>query len=67
MRTAWNLSIDQRPDPVALPENADDVASIVNFARVAGMRVAPQGTGHNPGPLGDLASTILLRTTGCGR
>lgn len=62
VRTAWNLSIDQRPDLVALPENADDVASIVNFARVAGMRVVPQGTGHNPGPLGDLASTILLRT-----
>lgn len=61
-RMAWNLSIDQQPELVALPENADDVAAIVNFARGAGLRVAPQGTGHNAGPLGDLAGTILLRT-----
>lgn len=62
VRAAWNLSIDQRPEFVALPENADDVAAIVDFARSAGLRVAPQGTGHNASPLGDLAGTILLRT-----
>jgi hypothetical protein len=62
VRTAWNLSIDQCPELVALPENAEDVVAIVDFARAAGLRVAPQGTGHNAGPLGDLAGTILLRT-----
>jgi hypothetical protein len=62
VRMAWNLSIDQRPELVALPENADDVVAIVDFARAAGLRVAPQGTGHNASPLGNLTSTILLRT-----
>lgn len=62
VRMAWNLSIDQRPRLVALPENADDVVAIVDFARGNGLQLAPQGTGHNAGPLGDLTETILLRT-----
>jgi hypothetical protein len=59
---AWNVSVDQRPDAVALPESAEDIAAIVDFARKAGLFVAPQRTGHNAVPLGDLAETILLRT-----
>ena len=47
--------IDQRPAFVAFPESADDVVAIVEHARRHGLRVAPQGTGHNAGPLGDLA------------
>jgi len=62
VRMAWNLSIDQQPVLVALPESADDVSAVVDFARAAGLRVAPQGTGHNAAPLGDLTDTILLRT-----
>ncbi len=48
---------------MAFPETADDVVAIVEHARRHGLRVAPQGTGHNAGPLGDLADTILLSTS----
>ena len=61
-RQAWNLAIDQRPAFVVLAESAGDVAATVDAARAAGLRVAPQGTGHNAAALGDLAGTILLRT-----
>jgi FAD binding domain len=61
-RRAWNLSHDQRPALVAQPADAHEVAEIVQFAAQNGLRVAPQATGHNPGPFGDLSNTILLRT-----
>jgi FAD/FMN-containing dehydrogenase len=62
-RQAWNLAVDQRPAAVALPESADDVVEVVNFARRHGLRVAPQGTGHNAAALGGtLDNTILLKT-----
>ena len=51
-RLAWNLAVDQRPAAVVLPETAEDVVAVVNFAREHGLRVAPQGTGHNASPLG---------------
>jgi FAD/FMN-containing dehydrogenase len=62
-RTAWNLAVDQRPAAVALPDSAEDVIAIVDFARAHGYRVAPQGTGHNAAPLGWLDETILLKTS----
>ncbi len=62
-RRAWNLAVDQQPAAVALPETVDDVVAIVDFAREHGLRVAPQGTGHNAGPLGWLDETILLKTS----
>ena len=46
-----------------LAESAADVAETVRAARAAGLRVAPQGTGHGAGSLGDLSDTVLLRTT----
>jgi hypothetical protein len=61
-RQAWNLAVDQTPAAVALPASADDVAAIVTFAKANGLRVAPQGTGHNAGTLGDLSDTILVKT-----
>ena len=61
-RLAWNLVADQQPAAVALPESARDVAAIVRWARERGLRVAPQGTGHNAIPLGSLAHTVLLKT-----
>ena len=62
LRAAWNLSIDQRPEAVALPENVDSVSVVILFARAHGLRVMPQATGHGAGAAGDLAGTILLRT-----
>jgi FAD/FMN-containing dehydrogenase len=61
-RLAWNLSADQQPEAVALPESADDVIAVVRWARLRGLRVAPQGTGHNALPLGSLAHTVLVKT-----
>jgi hypothetical protein len=62
-RRAWNLAADQHPAAVAFPESAADVVQIVNYARENGLRVTVQGTGHGAMSLGDLADTILVRTT----
>jgi FAD/FMN-containing dehydrogenase len=61
-RLAWNLAADQQPAAVALPESAKDVVAVVRWARERGLRIAPQGTGHNALPLGSLAHTVLLKT-----
>ena len=63
-RQAWNLAADQRPALVALPESAEDVVAVVEFARGPGLRVAPQGTGHAAAPLGPLHDTVLVKTSG---
>jgi FAD/FMN-containing dehydrogenase len=62
-RMPWNVAFDQRPAAVAYPANADEVGEVVRAAAAAGLRVAPQGTGHNAGPLGDLSDAMLLRTS----
>src|SRR5438105_9801808 len=62
-RQAWNLAVAQRPAAVVLAETAEDVAAVVRFAREQGLRIAPQGTGHNASPLGPLHDTILLKTS----
>jgi FAD/FMN-containing dehydrogenase len=62
-RQAWNLAVDQRPAAVALPESADDVIAVVEYARAHGLRVAAQGTGHNAAPLGPLDDTVLVKTS----
>jgi FAD/FMN-containing dehydrogenase len=62
-RGAWNAAVDQRPAAVAYPADTAEVAAVVRAAAAAGLRVAAQGTGHNAGPLGDLSTTVLLRTS----
>ncbi len=62
VRSAWNLGVDQRPEMVAYPANASDVAAIVGYARAHRLLVTPQSTGHNAAARGDLNGTILLRT-----
>jgi FAD/FMN-containing dehydrogenase len=62
-RQAFNLHIDQLPDVVALPADAEDVARVVRFAGERGLRIAAQRTGHAATPLGDLTGTILLKTS----
>src|SRR5438105_7070257 len=62
-RQAWNLAVDQRPAAVVYAESADDVVATIDFARERGLRVAPQGTGHNAAPLGPLEDTVLLKTS----
>lgn len=62
-RQAWNLAVDQRPTAVAVPRSAEEVAAVVAFAREHGLRVAPQGTGHNAGAIASLEDTILVKTS----
>ena len=50
-RLAWNRAVDQRPAAVAVPRSAHDVSRLVRLASEHGLRVAPQSTGHNAGPL----------------
>jgi FAD/FMN-containing dehydrogenase len=61
-RQAWNLAVDQRPFAVVRVESADDVVRLVEFARVHGLRIAPQGTGHGASALPDLEDAMLVRT-----
>jgi FAD/FMN-containing dehydrogenase len=61
-RKAFNLTLDQRPAAIAFPPDEADVAAVVRFARENGLRVAPQRTGHNAGPLEDLHDVLLLKT-----
>ena len=65
-RQGFNLAVDQRPAAVAYPADASEVAEVVSAARAAGLRIAPQTTGHNAGPLGSLEHTVLLKTSGMG-
>ena len=62
-RSGFNLLRDQHPAAVAFPANAEDVALAVAYARAAGLRVAPQATAHNQGPLGGLEETLLLNVS----
>jgi FAD/FMN-containing dehydrogenase len=62
-RGTFNVNVDQRPAMIALPNTADEVGAVVRYAAANGLRVAPQRTGHNAGPLGPLGETILLKTT----
>ncbi len=62
-RSGFNLLGDQHPEAVAFPVDASDVAAAVTYARRAGLRVAPQATGHNQDPLGDLDGTLLLNVS----
>ena len=65
-RIAFNLTLDQHPTLIAYPSSAAEVAEVVRFAKERELRVAPQRTGHNAGPLGSLERTILLKTDDLG-
>ena len=52
-RLAWNRAVDQRPAAVAVPRSAHDVSRLVRLATEHCLRVAPQSTGHNAGPLAE--------------
>jgi FAD/FMN-containing dehydrogenase len=61
----WNVAVDQRPAAVAFPRTAQEAAEVVVAAAGAGLRVAPQSTGHAAGPLaeGSLADVVIVRTS----
>ena len=63
-RRAWNLSVDQRPAAVAMPESPEDVVAVIEVAREHGLRVAPQGTGHSAAPRASLERSVLVDMSG---
>ena len=67
-RVAWNFAIDQRPADVAFPSTAAEVSTVVRLATESGLRVAPQSTGHNAGPLAaqGLDDVVIVRTSEMG-
>lgn len=63
-RMPWNLQVDEHPAAVAYPADPQEVTRVVRAAAAAGLRVAPQGTGHGAPPLaGRLGDAVLLRTS----
>jgi FAD/FMN-containing dehydrogenase len=62
-RQAFDLLVDLQPEAVVFPTDERDVAAVVDYAREQGLRIAPQSTGHNAGPLGSLEGTILVQTS----
>jgi FAD/FMN-containing dehydrogenase len=62
-RRTFNLLVDQRPAAVAVPADEREVAAAVAHAAARGLRVAPQATGHNAGPLGSLDGTLIVNTS----
>jgi FAD/FMN-containing dehydrogenase len=65
-REAFNLVLDQQPAAIALPRSPDEVSEVVRSAAADGKRITTQRTGHLATPLGSLADTFLVRTTGLG-
>jgi FAD/FMN-containing dehydrogenase len=61
-RQAFNLTVDQRPELIAYPADEREVIALVRQARAQGLRVAPQRTGHNAGPIDWERPAMLLRT-----
>ena len=67
-RLPWNVALDQRPAAVATPRTVAEVQEVVRRAVAAGLRVAPQSTGHNAGPLAarGLDDVVIVRTSEMG-
>ncbi len=65
-RLPWSAAVDQRPAAVAIPRSATEVSEVVRAAAGLGLRVAPQSTGHNAGPLAaqGLDDVVVVRTSG---
>jgi hypothetical protein len=65
VRMPWNVAAQQQPAAVAVPTTVEEVQLVVRAARAAGLRIAPQGTGHGAAALAarNLDDVVLLRTT----
>jgi hypothetical protein len=62
-RQTFNVLVDQRPAAIAFPVDEADVVAAVEYARRHGLRIAPQATGHNAGPLGSLEDTLIVHVS----
>ena len=66
-RRSWNLAVDQHPAAVVEPATPEDVEAVIRFAAQAGLRVAPQATGHGSESLPPLEGALLLKTSAMRR
>jgi hypothetical protein len=62
-RATFNLLDDQRPDLIALPEDAGGVVAAIALARGKGLRVAAQSTGHGAACRHPLDGALLVNTS----
>jgi hypothetical protein len=62
-RGTFNVLDDQQPVAIVFPADERDVVAAVRYARERGLRIAPQATGHNAGPLGSLDETIIVHVS----
>jgi hypothetical protein len=62
-RQTFNVLTDQQPVAIVFPADEHDVVAAVEYARDRGLRIAPQATGHNAGPLGSLDETIIVHVS----
>ena len=60
-RKAWNLTVDQHPALIVIPQNANDVAEALRFAQAHGLEVAVQATGH--GVIREANGSLLIVTS----
>ena len=60
-RAAWNRRVDQHPALIVVPECVADVVEAVRFARVAGLAVAVQATGHGVAAPADGSLLVATR------
>jgi FAD/FMN-containing dehydrogenase len=60
-RAAWNLTADQRPAAVCVATSVAHVQAAIAYARVRGLRIAAQATGHFAQGLPPLERTLLLK------
>jgi len=58
-RKLYNGMIDKRPALIAQCASADDVASVIGFARGHGLPLAIRGGGHNGGGLGSVDDGVV--------
>src|SRR3954454_1302977 len=67
-RPPRNVAVHHPQAAAALPRTAAEVATVVRVAAEAGLRVAPQSTGHNAGPLAaqGLDDVVIVRTSEMG-
>ncbi|GAA1616167.1 FAD-binding oxidoreductase [Nonomuraea maheshkhaliensis] len=59
-RRPWNRAVEQPVRAVVEAADAEDVATLIRYARLAGLTVTTQPSGH--GASGNAADLILLRT-----
>src|SRR4051812_43439983 len=59
-RAVYNAMIDKRPALIARCADADDVATVVGFARDHGLLLAVRGGGHNGAGLGTCDDGVVI-------